>query len=183
MGMPHTDLSLRVAVTVSVSAAAAFHAFIARIDDWWVPEFSWSGRDRLATIGIEDRLGGMAYEIGPHGFRLDWGRVLAWEPPQRLVLAWQIAPDRVPQPDPTRASEVEVHFHAHTDRTVVDLEHRYFDRHGPDGVGYHRVMSDGWQELLDRYAAVCNGTPRCAATADNEVEPLHWNAGELDRRG
>jgi uncharacterized protein YndB with AHSA1/START domain len=69
------------------------------------------------------------------------------------VLSWQIAPDRVPQPDPTRASEVEVHFHERRRVTVVDLEHRHFVRHGPDAEGYWRAMTDGWRELLDRYAA------------------------------
>ncbi len=148
-------LSLRASVTVRVSAADAFHAFTARIDDWWVREFTWSGPDCLDTIGIEPRVGGTAYEVGPHGFRLDWGRVLAWDPPQRLVLAWQIAPDRVPQPDPDRSSEVEVHFHPRDVGTLVDLEHRHFDRHGPDGAGYRQVMAVGWQELLDRFATTC----------------------------
>jgi uncharacterized protein YndB with AHSA1/START domain len=181
MGEPTTDLSLRVAVAVSVPATAAFDAFIRRIDDWWVREFTWSGRDRVDCIGIEDRLGGMAYEIGPHGFRVDWGRIVAWEPPQRLVLAWQIAPDRVPQPDPSMASEVEVHFHPDRDGTVVDLEHRYFDRYGADGGGYLRAMTEGWHELLDRYAAVCL---EVGEESHRALGPsVHRPAGELDRRG
>jgi uncharacterized protein YndB with AHSA1/START domain len=155
MGEANTELSLRASVAVPTTAAVAFRAFTEGIPQWWVQEFTWSGRDCLETIAIEPRVGGKAYEVGPHGFRLDWGRVLVWEPPQRLVLSWQIAPDRVPQPDPAKASEVEVHFHQHGDRTVVDLEHRHFDRHGPDGVGYWRAMTDGWRELLDRFAATC----------------------------
>ncbi len=153
MGEAHTDLSLRASVTVTAGAEFAFQVFTGQLADWWVREFTWSGPGGLQTIGIEPRLGGMAYEIGPYGFRLDWGRVLVWEPPARLVFSWQIAPDRVPQPDPARASEVEVHFHPGADGTRVDLEHRRFDRHGPDAEGYWRAMTAGWDELLGRYAA------------------------------
>ena len=155
MGEAHTDLSLRASVTVAVGADVAFQVFTERIADWWVREFTWSGPACLDRIVIEPRPGGKAYEVGPHGFRLDWGRVLVWQPPQRLVLSWQIAPDRVPQPDPTRASEVEVHFHARSGITRVNLEHRCFDRHGPDGWGYWRTMTTGWTELLARYASAC----------------------------
>jgi uncharacterized protein YndB with AHSA1/START domain len=157
MGAPD-DLSLRASVTVRVPAPVAFRVFTEQLDSWWVREFTWSGPDCLERIGIEPGTGGKAYEIGPHGLRLDWGRVLVWEPPGRIVLSWQIAPDRVPQPDPTRASEVEVHFHdsrpGHDGprATVVDLEHRLFQRHGPDGVGYRGAMTYGWRELLDRFA-------------------------------
>jgi uncharacterized protein YndB with AHSA1/START domain len=153
MGEANTDLSLRVSVTVDVPAAVAFTVFTEGMNTWWLREFTWSGPECLEAIGIEPRLDGKAYEIGPHGYRLDWGRVLVWEPPQRLVFSWQIAPDRVPQPDPARSSEVEVHFHPLATHTTVDLEHRNFDRHGPDGAGYWRAMTTGWRELLDRYAA------------------------------
>lgn len=152
MGEANTNLSLRVSVSVAASAAEAFGVFTERLDAWWVREFTWSGPAGLQTIAIEPAQGGKAYEVGPHGFRLDWGRVLVWEPPGRLVLSWQIDPDRVPQPDPARCSEVEVHFHEGPRGTAVDLEHRHFDRHGPDGEGYWRAMTDGWRELLDRYA-------------------------------
>ena len=152
MGEAHTELSLRVSVSVAAPAADAFRVFTERLDAWWVREFTWSGPVGLHAIRVEPRPGGKAYELGPHGFRLDWGRVLTWDPPGRLVLSWQIDPDRVPQPDPARCSEVEVHFHEGPHGTTVELEHRRFDRHGPDGCGYRNAMTDGWRELLDRYA-------------------------------
>jgi uncharacterized protein YndB with AHSA1/START domain len=184
MGEPDT-LSLRVSVTVDATAPAAFDVFVARISDWWVREFTWSGPECLVGLGIEQRVGGTAYELGPHGVRLDWGRVLSWDPPQRLVLAWQIAPDRVPQPDPDRASEVEVHFHPRTDGTLVDLEHRYFDRHGPDGADYRRNMAVGWQELLDRFAGLCQADLRTnddhppeTTTGTPDSRPIHRSAAD-----
>lgn len=149
-----TDLSLHVSVMLRRPAETAFRVFTEGVADWWVREFTWSGPECLQKMGFEPRLGGMAYEIGPYGFRLDWGRIVVWEPPQRLVFTWHIAPDRVPHPDPARASEVEVHFHPGRDGTHVDLEHRGFDRHGPDAEGYWRTMTTGWGELLARYAEV-----------------------------
>lgn len=155
-------LSLRFSVTVISPPDVAFDAFTSRLGEWWVREFSWSGPDRLQAIGIEPRPGGMAYEIGPHGFRMDWGRVLYWEPPHRLVLSWHIAPDRVPEPDPAQASELEVRFHPRRDGTVVDLEHRHFERHGPDAAGYRRAMTEGWQDMLQRYSETCRSVSDAA---------------------
>jgi uncharacterized protein YndB with AHSA1/START domain len=82
--------------------------------------------------------------------------VLVWEPPGRLVLAWQIAPDRAPEPNPARASEVEVRFVPQgPPGTRVELEHRGLSRHGADGDAYREALGspDGWPLMLDRYAA------------------------------
>jgi uncharacterized protein YndB with AHSA1/START domain len=154
----HQDVarySLRSTLRVPASPEHAFAVFTGGLADWWVMEYTWSGPDALAEIGIEPRAGGMAYEIGPHGFRADWGRVLDWQPPSRLVFTWQIGPDRVPVPDPANASEVEVHFVAENggDQTRIELEHRGFDRHGEAAEGYRTALTAGWYELLSRYAA------------------------------
>ena len=107
-------------------------------------------------MGIEPREGGFAYERGPHGFTLHWGRVLTREPPQRIVFTWQIAPDRSPQPDPDRASEVEVLFTgAPGGGTDVTLEHRGWERHG-DGAQEYRdgfEAAGAWALALERFAA------------------------------
>ncbi|MFE0588800.1 SRPBCC family protein [Micromonospora echinospora] len=150
----HQDVdrfSLRSTLLVPASPAEAFTAFT-ELTNWWVAEYTWSGPDFLADLGIEPRPGGMLYEIGPHGFRSDWGRVLTWEPPHRLVFVWQIGPDRVPVPDPSRASEVEVTVEADgPGRTRVTVEHRKFDRHGAAAEGYRQAMTEGWQDMLTRY--------------------------------
>jgi uncharacterized protein YndB with AHSA1/START domain len=132
-----------------VGAERAFAAF-ADLGAWWPAEYSWAG-DVLEEIGIEPREGGHCYELGPHGIRCDWGRVTAWEPPRRLVFTWQIGPQREPAPDPARASEVEVRF----DATTVTLEHRDFERHGPDAENYRAALASehGWPYILGRYAA------------------------------
>jgi uncharacterized protein YndB with AHSA1/START domain len=145
--------SVRSTLLVPAPIERAFAVFARRLESWWVKEYTWSGPEALAEIGIEPREGGMAYEIGPHGFRTDWGRVVVWEAPRRLVFTWQIGPDRAPVPDPARASEVEVRFIPDGDHTRVELEHRNFDRHGVAAEGYREALTAGWQELLSRYAA------------------------------
>lgn len=150
--------ALRASVTVRAPAERAFAAFTEGMSDWWIREFTWSGPAALAAIGMEPRVGGACYEIGPHGFRCDWGRVLAWDPPDRVVFTWQIDPSRAPQPDPAKASEVEVRFQADGPSTRVDLEHRHFARHGhTQHDRYRTAMIDGWTQLLARYRRAVSG--------------------------
>ncbi|MFD2763889.1 SRPBCC family protein [Micromonospora eburnea] len=145
---------LRSKLFVPASAERAFAVFTGSLTDWWVPEYTWSGPAALAELGVEPRAGGMLYEIGPYGFRSDWGRVLTWDPPRRFVFSWQIGPDRVPVPDPAQASEVEVLFLPEgPTRTRVEVEHRHFDRHGAAAEGYRKALTAGWHELLCRYLA------------------------------
>ncbi|MEV0155369.1 SRPBCC family protein [Micromonospora sp. NPDC050686] len=144
--------SLRTVLLAPAPTEQAFAVFTGALTDWWVHEYTWSGPQALAELGMEPRAGGMLYEIGPYGFRADWGRVLTWDPPRRLVFTWQIGPDRAPLPDPARASEVEVIFEPDGDgRTRVEVEHRHFDRHGEAAEGYRQALTAGWAELLSRY--------------------------------
>ena len=86
----------------------------------------------------------------------DWGRVLVWEPPERVVCSWQLQGDWSYDPDPARGSEVEVRFVAEApDRTRVELEHRHFDRHadGADSVRTGVNGPGGWGHLLELFAA------------------------------
>jgi uncharacterized protein YndB with AHSA1/START domain len=149
---------IRQELTVPVSPDRAFEAFTDDLATWWPPEYTWSA-GVLEMIAIEPRTGGRCYERGPHGFSCDWGRVTACEPPARLAFLWQIAPDRTPQPDPDRASEVEVRFAEQDGSTRVAFEHRAFERHGDEGAAYREGMASdpGWPMLLRRYAAALGG--------------------------
>ncbi len=143
------------AVTVPVSPERAFAAFVDDLAAWWPREYTWAS-DTLESIAIEDREGGRCFEAGPHGFTCDWGRVIAVERPFRLVFLWQINPDRTPQPDPAKASEVEVRFEPEDpSSTRVALEHRAFDRHGEGSEAYREGMGSpqGWAYCLERCAA------------------------------
>lgn len=144
---------VRCEVEVAASRERAFAAFTADLGSWWPPEYSWA-QTTLESIAIEPREGGRCYESGPHGFSCDWGRVTHCRPPERLVFLWQISPDRTPQPDPERSSEVEVTFHEAGEGTRVTVEHRAFERHGEEGGGYREALGSelGWPYMLGRLA-------------------------------
>jgi uncharacterized protein YndB with AHSA1/START domain len=147
------DDAIRRTFTVPATPDRAFALFTDELATWWPPEYTWS-QGLLETIAIEPRAGGLCSERGPHGFRIDWGRVLTWSPPERLVFTWQISPERVPEPDPSRASEVEVRFAPDgTERTRVELEHRAFARHGEGADAYRGGMEGGWDHLVARFTA------------------------------
>jgi len=142
---------VRHEVEVPVASERAFAAFTEDLGSWWPAEYTW-GQTKLEDIAIEPKQGGRCHETGPHGFSCDWGRVVECEPPRRLVFTWQISPDRTPQPDPERSSEVEVNFEAtEGGRTRIALEHRAFERHGDGGEGYRRALGSehGWSYMLD----------------------------------
>jgi uncharacterized protein YndB with AHSA1/START domain len=155
MTTPPADEPIHQAVTVPVPADQAFAAF-AELARWWPREYTWAA-DTLEDIGLEPRVGGHCYERGPNGFICHWGTVLTWEPATRLTFSWQISPDRVPEPNPAKASEVTVRFHpADPAGTRVALEHRAFVRHGDAGAGYRQAMASpqGWPLILDRFATI-----------------------------
>jgi uncharacterized protein YndB with AHSA1/START domain len=110
----------------------------------------------IAETVFETHVGGNIYDRGVDGSECRWARVLAYEPPNRVVFSWDISPQWQIETDPDKSSEVEVRFTAEApDRTRVELEHRNLDRHGPgwesarDGV----AGDDGWPLYLDRFAA------------------------------
>lgn len=146
---------VRASVTVPLGQPEAFALFAEGFGNWWPREYTW-GQAVLQRIGFEPHVGGRCYEIGPHEFHSDWGRVLVWDPPHRLLIAWQISPRREPEPNPANASELEARFEpAAGDGTQVVLEHRGFERHGSEGAGYRDALASpqGWPWILARFAA------------------------------
>ncbi|MGF1624975.1 MAG: SRPBCC family protein [Alphaproteobacteria bacterium] len=139
-------------ISVDLEPQQAFERFLA-LESWWPRAYSWSG-EALVDLSIDPRAGGLLTETGPHGFRCDFGRVLAIEPPRHLLLSWQISPRREPQPDPAQASEVELSFAAAAAGTSVTLAHRHFRRHGPGHEQYREAMAaeQGWPYLLRCFA-------------------------------
>jgi len=155
--MSHTPTipALHATITAGVPIERAFRVFTRSFDSWWPREFH-IGRSDMAEAILEPRAGGRWFERGTDGTECDWGRVLAWEPPHRLVVTWQINGEWQYDPDPAHASEVEVRFTADgPERTLVELEHRFLDRlvggqaiH--DGIG----QGGGWRSNLERFARV-----------------------------
>jgi len=150
--------TVRESLIVPLAPERAFALFAEQLGTWWPREYTWA-QPVLEEIGMEPREGGLCFERGPHGFRCDWGRVLAWDPPERVAFSWQIAPDRTPVPDPGKASEVEVVFTPEGDGTRVELEHREFQRHGRGADDYRRALGSakGWRYMLECYAGKAEG--------------------------
>lgn len=140
--------------------AEAFDLFTNHLATWWPAEYTWA-QEALEELAIEPRSGGFCYEVGPYGFRCDWGRVTECVPPERLVFSWQISPGRAPVPDPAKASVVEAAFAAEDGRaaTRVAVEHREFDRHGDGAAAYRDAMASefGWPFILGQFARVAAG--------------------------
>ena len=151
--MPQEPDSISHEVTVRLPQSESFRLFTRGFGSWWPSEYTWSG-NVLESITMEPFEGGHCTEEGPHGFRCDWGRVLVWTPPQRLVLTWQIGPHREPQPDPEKASTVEVLFRSEeSGATRLLLTHRDFRRHGKGASRYRKALAGeaGWAWILTHY--------------------------------
>ncbi len=149
-----TVAPVRKSVRVSAAPARAFEVFTANTTRWW-PRTHSINTSPMKEAVIEPRVGGRWFERGEDGSECEWGKVLVWEPPDRVILGWQLNADF--KYDPTVVTEVEVRFipeSAHVTR--VELEHRNLERFGEKGeVLRQKVGSpDGWGRLLERFAAV-----------------------------
>ena len=137
-------------ITIDVPIDRAFRVFTASFDTWWPREYH-IGQTDMAEAILKPREGGRWYERGADGSECDWGRVLAWEPPGRLVLSWQISAEWQYDPDPAHGSEVEIRFTAvGPDSTRVELVHSRFERHGAGGPNVRGAMNEGLSYVLDR---------------------------------
>ena len=147
------DLAVRKSVVVQAPQERAFSVFTAGMTSWWPIESHSIGTKPMANAVIEPHAGGRWFERSADGTECDWGRVLAWEPPSRVVLAWQISADW--QADPSIHTEIEVRFTAEDERrTRVELEHRGLGAFGERAEQMRAVFGsdDGWNGLLARFA-------------------------------
>ena len=155
--MTRTEATVvRRQVVVNATVAQAFAAFTERFGDFKPPEHNLL-RAPIAESVFEPRVGGHIYDRATDGSECRWARVLAYEPPHRVVFSWDIGPQWQIETDPDLTSEVEVRFVAEgPDRTRVELEHRNLDRHGPgwQSVGDGVDADQGWPLYLARFAAL-----------------------------
>ena len=148
--------SIRHEVVVEAPIERAFSVFTKGFGSFKPPEHNMLGVDIAETV-FELREGGHVYDRGVDGSQCRWARVLAYEPPNRVVISWDISPQWQVETDLEKTSEVDVRFVAETpERTRVELEHRNLDRHG-DGWEAVREGVDGdagWPLYLHRFADV-----------------------------
>lgn len=154
MSTPAEATTIRHEIVVAVPIERAFKVFTEDFGTFKPPEHNLLGADIAETV-FEPRAGGRLYDRGVDGSECNWARVLAYEPPDRVVISWDISPRWQIEEDLDKTSEVEVCFTAESpDRTRVELEHRNLDRHG-DGWESVRESVDtdqGWPLYLKRFA-------------------------------
>ena len=147
---------VRREVTVKAPPARAFDVFTTRIGLWW-PKSHHIGPAEPETIVIEPRQGGRWFERQPDGSECDLGHVLAWDPPTRLVLGWQLSPDW--RFDPDLLTEVEIRFTPRADgSTRVELEHRKLEAFGERAEAMAESIGSqgGWPTILQAFADAAN---------------------------
>jgi uncharacterized protein YciI/uncharacterized protein YndB with AHSA1/START domain len=145
-------ISVKKQIVVETSQQRAFRTFTDGIDRWW-PREHHIGASPLERMIVEPRTGGRWYSICKDGSEVDIGKVVAWEPPHRLVLTWQITAQW--QYDPAFSTEIEVLFLAENPRrTRVELEHRQLERYGADSETVKKTFEsdDAWQASLQAFA-------------------------------
>lgn len=143
-------------LVVNAPIEKAFEQFTVGFGDFKPPEHNLL-QSPIAETVFEPRVGGHIYDRATDGSVCKWARVLAFEPPHRVVFSWDIGPTWQLESNPELASEVEVRFvSAGSDRTRVELEHRNIDRHGPgwESVSEGVAGDGGWPLYLDRFAAL-----------------------------
>jgi len=132
------ETSVKSSVDVLAPIERAFRVFTEDIGSWWDPTHHIL-EGELAEMVFEPRVGGHVYDRGVDGSECRWARVLAYEPPHRFVISWDVSVQWRLETDRDKTSEVEVRFvELDGDHTRVELEHRNIERHGP-----------GWEEMRD----------------------------------
>ena len=143
---------IRRTLRVKAPQHKAFDTFVAGMGGWWIRSHSLLAAPQQNVV-IEPRSGGRWYEVGEDGSEQDWGKVIAWERPDRVLLAWQLNADF--DYDPGIETTVEVRFSADGDGTIVEFEHRDLERFGERAAqvrgDYESGMDGGWGELLAHY--------------------------------
>lgn len=142
---------IRQSASVQRPPEEAFRIFTTEIGRWW-PRARYSvSQDRAKEVVLEPLPGGRVYEVRDDGKTFDWGRILTWEPPHRLVMSWH------PGREPDVAQEVEVRFAAAGSGTRVDLEHRNWTRLGADAATVRERYNGGWREVFGQcFVAACS---------------------------
>jgi len=147
--------SISGTATVGLPVERAFRFFTESFTTWWPAEYH-IGQADLAEAVMESGVGGRWYERGVDGSECDWGRVVTWEPPHRLVVTWQINGQWQYDPDPGHASEIEVRFSADGPaQTTVELVHRHLDRLvAGEAIRDTIAQGGGWSAVLEAFAKV-----------------------------
>jgi uncharacterized protein YndB with AHSA1/START domain len=141
---------VRKRVRVNASPERAFDVFAGSMGSWW-PKSHSLNKSPIEAVVIEPRNGGRWFERGEDGSECPWGHVLAWEPPARLLLAWQLNTEWTF--DPALVTELEIRFSPDGDGTVVELEHR-MEGYGEAAEKMRQALDgpDAWEGIIGLFA-------------------------------
>jgi hypothetical protein len=151
--------SIMKEIQIAVPLKTAFDGFLNKLNEWWPMEYTWS-RDKLKEIRIDPKKNGLCTEIGPHGFRCDWGRVTELLENNHIALKWQIGANREPVPDPDKASGIKIDFiEKDNANSIMKFEHFGFNNHGSGAEKYREMMDSdqGWDYILGCFRRYCEG--------------------------
>ena len=154
MTTPASETAVRTEIVVKAPVDKAFRLFTEKFDEIKPRDHTMLDVDISESV-FEPRAGGRVYDRGVDGSECQWARVLAYEPPDRVVFTWDINPYWQIETNLDATSEVEVRFIAEDERrTRVELEHRHLDRHGDGWEGARDGVAapEGWGLYLSRYA-------------------------------
>ena len=143
--MSVTVAPLQKSLTIDCDVERAFRVFTEEIATWWPTSSHSVGGDKVETVVFEGRVDGRVYERQTDGTKGEWGRVLVWEPPHRLVLAFY------PGHDPSEGTEVEVRFTPDGHRTLLELEQRGWENRGEKAAEARASYDTGWDHVLGYY--------------------------------
>ncbi len=143
---------VRKSIRVKASPQHAFEVFTQQMGRWWLPDHHIAPRPFVDVV-LEPNAGGRWFERDRAGAECEWGKVLAWEPPDRVLLAWQLNEEW--KYDPDFVTELEIRFVADGDGTRVELEHRNMERFGAKAAQVRGSLDSpgGWTGVLTAYSA------------------------------
>ncbi len=146
--LPAAPIVKRISVAAPIEVA--FAVFASEMSSWWDLEHHHIGAAKAVAAIVEPRVNGRWFETGEDGSECDWGRVLAYEPPTRLLLTWQISAEW--KFDPNLYTEVEITFASDAGGTLVTLEHRGLEQYGPAAAAMRAMLVEGWPRTLEAFA-------------------------------
>jgi uncharacterized protein YndB with AHSA1/START domain len=143
MSVSTTDSTVRKSILVDASPEDAFRVFTEEAGSWWPLHSHSVFRERATSLHFEPRAGGRVFERAADGEEADWGELLAWEPPSRFAMTWDVGKQR---------THLEVRFAPEAAGTRIELEHRGWDAYGDDGDEMQANYEKGWDAILGLFA-------------------------------
>jgi uncharacterized protein YndB with AHSA1/START domain len=160
--------AVKKSLLVECSREHAFRIFTEHMGQWW-PATHHVGDTPFRDIIVEPRTGGRWYEIDVKEKQGAWGHVLAWEPPDRVVLSWHLNTKFAFDPDLARASEIHVRFVAQSPtKTRLEFEHRAIERHGEGYEALRDMLDNGWVGVLAEFVKTAE-TPAATPTVAEQA--------------